>query len=188
VPIPPSIRELPGRGVMIEGSGSAASEEVIPQYNAGLPLGIDVVTLTHDGQSTFIVAAVQGQQSETLTSAIGGYRGQRPLVVQGPVSFQVKADGAWTLKIQPMSSGGAPAFSGNGDGVSAYFAPPKPAGWDVAHDGRTSFFVYAHCLGGSIVVEDRSGTVQDTPQVEFPRGPCFWEVRADGAWSLKPQS
>src|ERR1700687_6391739 len=84
VPVPPSVRTLPGRGVAIEGHGSAATEDVTPQYEGGLTLGIDVVTLTHDGQSTFIVTAVQGQQSENLTRAIGAYRGQRPLVVQGP--------------------------------------------------------------------------------------------------------
>jgi hypothetical protein len=187
VPVPPSIRELPGRGVAIEGKGSAESDEVTPQYNGGLTIGIDVVTLTHDGRSSFIVTAVQGDQSENLTSAIGAYKGQRPLVVQGPVSFQVTADGAWTLRIQPMSSGGSATFTGTGDAVSAYFPPPGPAPWNVAHDGQTNFFVYAHCLGGSIVVEDKTGAFQDTPRVEFPRGPCFWEVRADGAWSLKPQ-
>jgi hypothetical protein len=187
VPIPPSIRELPGRGVTIEGKGSGESDEVTPQYNGGLPLGIDVVTLTHDGQSTFIVTAVQGNQSENLTRAIGAYKGQRPLVVQGPVSFQVTADGAWTLRIQQMSSGGTPSFSGSGDGVSAYFVPPRPAPWNISHDGQSSFFVYAHCLGGSIVVEDKTGPFQDTAQIEFGRGPCFWEVRADGAWSLTPQ-
>src|SRR6266542_1709883 len=121
VPIPPTIRELPGRGVAIEGNGPGESDEVTPQYNGGLALGIDVVTLTHDGQSSFIVTAVQGNQSENLTTAIGAYKGQRPLVVQGPVSFHVTADGAWTLKIQQMSSGGSAAFSGSGDGVSAYF-------------------------------------------------------------------
>ena len=71
--------------------------------------------------------------------------------------------------------------------MSAYFPPPTAGTWNVAHDGQTGFFVYAHCVGGSIVVEDKSGAFQDAPRVEFPRGPCFWEVRADGTWSLKPQ-
>jgi hypothetical protein len=187
VPVPPSIRTVAGRGVAIEGRGSVDTEEVSPQYEGGLTVGIDVVTLTHDGQSSFIVTAVQGQERENLTRAIGVYRGQRPLVVQGPVSFQVQADGPWTIRIQPMSSGGSPAFSGSGDAVSAYFNPPPPTSWNLSHAGKSGFFVFAHCLGDSIVVEDRSGVIDDTELVEFPRGPCFWEVRADGAWSLKPQ-
>ena len=60
-----------------------------PQYSGGLAIGIDLVTLTHDGQSTFIVSSIQNDQSEQLTSAIGAYKGQRPLVVEGPLSFQV---------------------------------------------------------------------------------------------------
>ena len=38
-----------------------------------------------------------------------------------------------------------------------------------------------------IAVENKAGVAQDTPRVEFPRGPCFWEVRGDGAWSVQPQ-
>jgi hypothetical protein len=188
VPEPPEVQVLPGRGIRVTGHGTTQTDALTPQYDGGLSVGIDVVSLTHDGHSTFIVSAVQNDQSETLTSAIGPYTGQRPLVVEGPVSFRVTADGNWTLKVQPMSSGGTPTFSGTGDAVSAYFNAPAPATWSISHDGQTRFFVYAHCMGGSIVVEDKTGAIQDSAQVQFPRGPCFWEVRADGAWSMKPQS
>jgi hypothetical protein len=186
VPQPPEISDLPGRGVAIQGHGTATTDDLTPQYSGGLAIGIDVVTLTHDGQSTFIVNSVQNDQSEQLTSAIGAYNGQRPLVVEGPVSFQVTADGAWTIRITQMSSGGKPPFSGSGDAVSPYFSPPDAGTWNISHDGQSNFFVYAHCLSGSIVVEDRTGPFQDSPRVEFGRGPCFWEVRADGAWSMAP--
>jgi hypothetical protein len=86
-----------------------------------------------------------------------------------------------------MSTGATPAFSGSGDSVSPYFTPPNPTSWSISHDGQTRFFVYAHCLGSSIVVEDKTGAVKDLANVQFPRGPCFWEVRADGAWRLEPQ-
>ena len=182
VPEPPSIQNLPGRGVAIQGHGTSQTDDITPQFDAGLTEGIDLVTLTHDGRSTFIVSAVEGDQTELLTSAIGAYTGQRPLVVQGTrCRFQVTADGSWTVRVQPMPRGGTPAFSGTGDAVSAYFTPPtNPAAWKVSHDGKSSFFVYAHCVGGSIVVEDRTGAFEDTAQIPFSRGPCFWEVRADG--------
>jgi hypothetical protein len=188
VPEPPAIRPLPGRGVEVDGHGTTQTDEITPQYDGGLNVGIDVVTLSHDGHSTFIVTAVQGGQSENLTSAIGPYSGQRPLVVEGPVAFQVTADGNWTLQLQPLPSGATPPFSGKGDAVSAYFTPPTPTTWSVSHDGQTQFVVYAHCVGGSILVEDAAGAVQESKPVTFARGPCFWEVRADGTWSLQPQS
>ena len=189
VPEPPQVRPLAGRGIQVDGHGTTQTDDITPDYAGGLNIGVDLVTLHHDGQSSFIVTAVDTQdaQSETLTSAIGPYSGQRPLVVEGPVSFHVTADGNWSLTVQPIASGATPNFSGNGDAVSAYFDPPPPGTWAVSHAGESSFFVQAHCLGGSITVEDQSGVVQDTPQVAFPRGPCFWEVRADGDFSLAPQ-
>jgi hypothetical protein len=187
-PAVPEIRALPGRGFEITGQGAGHADEVVPDRAGTLAVGIAVVTLTHNGQSSFIVTALQPSQSDVLTTAIGPYKGQRPLVVMGPVAFDVTADGAWSVKVQPMSSGGSPSFSGSGDMVSAYFNPPGTAAtaWLLEHHGQSSFFVYAHCVGGSVLVADRGGEVQDATLISFPRGPCFWEVRADGAWSLKP--
>jgi len=134
-----------------------------------------------------VVNALHGGQSENLVQAIGAYKGQRPLVVEDAVAFQVTADGDWTISIGRIAQGGTAPFSGQGDAVSAYFTPPDSAVWNVSHDGRSTFRVYAHCATRSILVEDTSGAVQDTPRVEFARGPCFWEVRADGTFSLQPQ-
>lgn len=186
VPDAPAVRMLPGRGVQIDGHGTTQTEDMVPDYAGGLPIGIDKVTLSHDGRSSFIVTAVQGDQAKNLTTAIGAYRGQRPLVVEGSVSFQVTADGAWSLLLQPIPTGGEPAFSSSGDAVSAYFTPPGGATWSINYDGQTAFFVYAHCLGGSVVVEDAFGAVNEAKQLEFRRGPCFWEVCAESAWSLQP--
>jgi hypothetical protein len=43
-------------------------------------------------------------------------------------------------------------------------------------------------IDGSVLVADETGAVQDARPIEFGRGPCFWEVRADSAWSLAPTS
>ena len=188
VPEPPRVQLLPGRGVEVDGHGSAQTDPITPQYDAGLTVGIDVVTLSHDGHSTFIVGVIhENQSAETLSTAVGAYTGQRPLVVEGPVAFKVTADGNWTLKVQPVPQGATPNFKGSGDSVSGYFSPPAAGLWQISHDGQSQFYVYAHCVGGSLLVEDSAGAVQESKQVEFSRGPCFWEVRADGKWSLQPQ-
>jgi hypothetical protein len=189
VPEPPQVVQLPGRGIQVDGHGTTQTDDISPDYAGGLNVGIEVVTLSHDGHSSFIVTAVDDvdAQSETLTSAIGPYTGQRPLVVEGPVSFHVTADGNWSLKVQPLSTGATPNFSGTGDAVSAYFDPPAPGTWSVSHDGQLSFYVEAHCQGGSVTVVDQTGAVQTATPITFPRGPCFWEVRADGAFTLAPQ-
>jgi hypothetical protein len=188
VPEPPEVQVLPGRGVQVTGHGSGQTDPITPEYDAGLTIGIMVASISHDGHGSFIVSTDEEGRTDTLTSAIGAYTGQRPVVVAGPVAFHVTADGNWSLKLQPVPQGGTPNFKGSGDGVSGYFTPPTAGTWNVTHDGQSQFYVYAHCLGGSVLVENASGAVQDTPRVEFPRGPCFWEVRADGAWSLQPQT
>jgi hypothetical protein len=185
VPVVDEVRSLPGRGIEMNGSGSARSTEIAPD-GMGVGLGILLLSLTHSGQSTFVVTAVQGDDAEVAARAIGPYRGRRPLVVYGPVQFEILADGEWTLSLQPMPRGGQPAFNGRGDDVSAYFDPPPPAAWNITHSGQEGFVVYAHCVGGSVLVADRSGAVQETTPVELGRGPCFWEVRADGDWTLSP--
>ena len=172
VTIAPTIRELGNRSIAVEGQGSGESDPVMPDYT-GLPIGIDLVSLTHDGHSSFIVNAVQGAQSETLLSAIGPYKGDRPLVVEDAVVFQVTADGNWTITLSPISQGGTPAFKGSGDGVSPYFTPPAKAAFEVTHDGQTQFIVTAQCVGGSLHVEDKPGAVDDTAVITFPRGPCL---------------
>jgi hypothetical protein len=186
VPEPPEVRAL-ARGIAVSGHGIARTDPISPQYDSGLNVGIDVVSLSHDGHSTFVVSVIQDNGgTETLTSAIGPYQGQRPLVVSGPVAFQVTADGNWSLTVQPIPQGGTPNFQGSGDAVGGYFTPPPAGQWQLMHDGQSAFYVYAHCLGGSVLVANSQGAVQTTSQVEFPRGPCFWEVRADGNWTLQP--
>jgi hypothetical protein len=188
VPVAPTIRQGVGGAITVEGHGSGKSDDVLPQFGpGGVPIGIDLLTISHNGNSTFVVNALQGGQFENVLQAIGAYKGQRPLVVTDSVAFDVTADGDWSITIGRLSTGGQPSFSGRGDAVSAYFTPPDPTVWNVSHDGRSTFRVYAHCAVRSILVEDVTGALQDAARIEFTRGPCFWEVRADGNWSLQPQ-
>jgi len=109
-------------------------------------------------------------------------------VVQDDVSFQVKADGNWTLRVEPLRNGGQPAFSGTGDNVSQFFDPPPPGQWSVSGTGK-KLYVQLHCVSGDVVVvDDNNGPFQRTATINFSRGPCFWEVQADNNWSLKPQT
>jgi hypothetical protein len=184
-PVPPVIQPLPGRTLSIDGHGATQTIPIAPDYAGTLAVGISVVTLQHSGRSTFSVTAIQSGQAEELATVIGSYRGQRPLVVTGAVAFDVVADGDWSLRVQPLATGGTPAFSGRGDLVSAYFTPPAPGDWFLAHDG-TKFTAWVHCVGGSAEVAQHTEAFMESSRITFGRGPCFWEVRGDGLWSLTP--
>ena len=186
--VEPAIDYLPGRGVQITGYGDAVTIPITPEYTQGITVGISIVTATHDGPSAFTVQAIADNQISVLVAVTGQYRGARPLVVQDNVSFQVHADGNWTLRVEPLRNGGQPTFSGTGDNVSQFFNPPPPGGWLISGAGK-KLLIQLHCVSGDVdVVDDSNGPYLRTAMITFSRGPCFWEVQSDGNWSLKPQA
>ncbi len=184
----PAIDYLPGRGVQITGYGDAITIPITPEYTQGITVGILIVTAMHDGQSAFTVQAIADNRISVLVAATGQYCGARPLVVQDNVSFQVKADGNWTLRVEPLRNGGQPAFSGTGDNVGLFFDPPPPGQWLISGTGKM-LLIQLHCVSGDAdVVDDNNGPYLRSATITFSRGPCFWEVQSDGNWSLKPQA
>ena len=172
---------VPPEPVTLQGSGQTATEAVTP------PSAISVVALTHNGSSNFIVNAFQGGQETLLVNEIGPYQGTRPLVGDGDVTFDVDADGAWTIVLSPLGTADGAAFSGTGAAVSGLFDPPDAGAWEFTHDGQANFVVWAHCAGGDNLVQNEIGAVSGSGVVDFGDGPCFWEVDADGSWTLAPR-
>jgi hypothetical protein len=146
-----------------------------------------VATFTHEGQRNFIVWAHAGTDRDLLVNTIGGYQGQRSLTGTVPVTLDIQADGAWTVRMEPIALGGSAPFGGNGDTVSALFDPPATGPWEISHNGSRNFIVHQYCRSGSSLLQNAIGPVQGSRVATFGQGPCFWGVRADGAWSLQPR-
>jgi hypothetical protein len=169
------------RPIVLQGVGQTATREIKP------PSSVSVVAFTHSGRSNFIVHAFHGDKEDYLVNKIGVYQGARPLFGTEPVTFDIRADGAWTLRIEPVARTDTPVFSGKGDAVSGLFDPPSTGAWEIMHDGRANFIVHLYCAGGTEYVQNEIGRVAGSRVVRFPKGPCMWEVEADGNWSLKPR-
>lgn len=82
-------RELEG----LQGSGRA--DDVLLYFGSA-----GVATLTHKGTSNFIVTYYNEDGGENLVNEIGRYTGESVLPA-GPGFLQIKADGAWTIKVAP---------------------------------------------------------------------------------------
>lgn len=177
--VPASAQE----SVYLQGSGQSAPAAFY------LPATDSVLTFTHSGSRNFIVQAYVGSaRPDLLVNTIGGYSGSRPLSAAEPVMLDIQADGPWTVQIDPIAGGGAVAFSGAGDSVSGWFDSPGRATIDVSHDGARNFIVSAHCTGGRpTLVQNEIGAASGSRVVNFPSGSCYWNVRADGNWSLTPR-
>jgi hypothetical protein len=129
----------------------------------------------------------QNNEEDLLINEIGNYQGNRPIAGPDPVVFDIDADGAWSIHIEGLETTTSAAFSGSGDQVSDIFQPSNVGPWEFSHDGERNFAVWLHCEGGDDLVQNEIGVVTGSGVVNFEDGPCFWEVEADGNWSLAPR-
>lgn len=167
--------------IVLEGRGQTATDPFF------LPAPDSMITFTHDGTRNFIVRAYAGDRPESLVNTIGAYRGARPISSTEPVTLDIQADGPWTATVTPIPEGGTLELSGTGDTVSGWFDSPGRTTLDITHDGSRNFIVRANCAGRSESVQNLIGPTSGSRVVTFPAGPCYWDVRADGNWSLTPR-
>lgn len=176
----------PAQPISFSGSG----QQVTPEFV--LPASFTQVSLSHQGQRNFIVWAYRASgREDLLANAIGEYSGVA--LLQGApgerLYLEVKADGPWTVTISAVGfDNGAASFSGRGDMVSPLFAPSSqgPQPYRFTHDGQRNFVVWLRCAGGADLGQNEIGPLDVTGVVRFTQGPCLWEIRADGNWSITP--
>lgn len=176
----------PPAPVVLKGKGQSVTDPFT------LPTAISKLVFQHDGKRNFIVKAYKADgSSDTLVNAIGSYRGIRPLNADGQVYLEIKADGPWEVVAMPLgfNDSYAAGFDGQGDDMSDLFTPTTtgPVPYLFTHDGERNFIVHLHCAGGDDSVQNEIGKVDGAAVVNFERGPCFWEVQADGKWTMKPR-
>ncbi|MBP1468225.1 hypothetical protein EYB53_021115 [Candidatus Chloroploca sp. M-50] len=176
----------PTQPISFSGSGQQVTAEF------ALPAHFTQITFSHDGQRNFIVWAYPSSGSEELlANTIGAYNGTT-LLTGAPgdrVYLGVQADGAWTVQISAVGfDNRAVSFSGRGDAVSPLFTPPAqgPQPYAFSHDGQRNFVVWLRCADRDHLAQNTIGHASGTAVVRFERGPCLWEVRGDGNWSITP--
>jgi hypothetical protein len=174
--------------VVLSGKGDFATDPVKLTFVAN-------VTLTHAGARNFIVYENQGTARNLLVNTIGPYQGTRPLwaegqTLDGPRTFEIKADGAWTLTMTPIKCCATDgAFAGHGDAVSTSITTTDTSSkpWEISHTGTRNFIVYLRCDTGSNLVVNKIGAYSGSALVSLSKSFCIWDVRADGDWSIKPR-
>lgn len=181
-PVPPTATPEP---VVLQGSGQAVTDPF------SLPFPVSRIRFTHDGRRNFVVKVYKADGSDDLVvNTIGSYEGARPVIGDGEFYLEIDADGAWTATVEPLGFNEAYAsgLKGSGDAASALFTPqPGAVPFTFSHSGERNFAVWLHCAGGDDLLQNEIGAFEGQAVVRFTEGPCFWEVEADGAWSIAPK-
>ncbi|MBH0109903.1 TM2 domain-containing protein [Salinibacterium sp. NG22] len=155
-----------------------------------LPIGATagIVTATHAGASNFAVSVLNEDNESTgelLVNTIGDYAGTTSYgfnALSDGVTLQIKADGAWSLLIAPVSAAPLLAESGTGDAVFLYNG--DAAKLTATHSGDSNFSIIeetdkAFAFG---LLVNEIGSYNGT--VALSTGPSAITVGADGAWTL----
>lgn len=151
-----------------------------------------VATITHDGDSNFMVEALDtsGRPFGLIVNAIGAYSGDRTVGVlerEVPTAIRVRADGAWKIVLRDLTK--APTFTGEASGR-------KPAVFLVSDAERlggritTTFSGRANFMVRGFGEDDRMGLFVNEigryrGTAPLPPDTRVIEVEAQGGWTLQ---
>ncbi len=160
-----------------------------------LPAGIEaaMVTASHDGSRNFVLSVLDENNDSTgdlLVNTIGAYTGVSAYGLGGsfagePTRLELKADGAWSVTIEPLSSADLLAPSGAGDAVFLYDG--GAAALAFTHDGERNIVVQqftGEAFSFGLLIND-IGAYDGT--VPLSAGPAVITIMADGAWTATVQ-
>jgi hypothetical protein len=153
---------------------------------------IALASLTHPGKGKFEVRAYgeDGKETQTLVKTAGNYRGVVLFdLVEHSTSFKVSAAGSWKIIVKPTETAadwdGTKTLKGRGDSVVGLATPSEADDTvDLVYSGKGRFAVRAHTPEDEIWIVDVTGKYKG--RKDLPDGTAMLEIRAKGAWSIKP--
>ena len=166
--------------IVVKGSGSKVVKLDKPSDRAA------IVTLTHEGDSNFVVWALDSTLKETqlLVNTIGNYRGTTlldPDTADVTARLKIEADGNWTLKVQDVTKARrvTEKIVGTGDDVVIYSGP---AGVIAARALSEDNFVVWSYSDSSDLLFNEIGPYRGENTISG--GPLVLSIQAVGSWSM----
>ncbi|GAA4183974.1 hypothetical protein GCM10022252_12130 [Streptosporangium oxazolinicum] len=151
-----------------------------------------IVKITHDGEGYFSVWSLNpsGKEDDLLANQVGPYKGTAAFntgASNRTAAFSIKADGAWTLQVLPLTKARSWSITSRGTGDDVLRLSSTSRGLrslKVRHSGDGYFSVWTLDANGRIhnLVASKVGTYAGT--VSLPPGTRYASVKANGAWSI----
>jgi hypothetical protein len=185
-PAPTTISTPIPQPVTFDGVGNDVVEVTIPS-----PLNRAV--MLHTGFSNFIVRAYGPNNEEVLVANDIGIVDSIVLLTGEPGDwlFEIEADGEWVVGIEPLVMDETLDLltESRHDHISDLFIPSQTGRAILlySHSGSSNFIAWLHCASGSELVANEIGTVSGSTVIQIDEPPCFWQIEADGDWTLIPR-
>jgi len=184
----PELRSKVIDNAMISLSGSAQSATDFVK----LEPGAWVAELIHSGQGHFGVWLLdsQGSKVELLVSTTGSFHGSKAFRIDaaGEYLFDVSANNPWRLGLHPPEEvEGVVAFEGQTQaGTKLVRLPGGLNVFRLHHEGSGHFGVWLLDKTGSKIelLTSVTGAFNGSKAVQLRGGHYYFDVSADGAWSV----
>lgn len=168
-------------------SNSGSGNKVVSDIQLGS--GIYTVHFKHTGRRNFIVHSYDKDGNKGyLVNTIGNYDGTVLLTGDSPIMLNIDADGSWSYTIDKLSTTAETSFSGTGDTITPIFSSSEKI-WTFHHTGSRNFIVWLYTSDGRDLIVNDIGDYSGEQVVQIPAGSAaFFEITADGNWSISPSS
>ncbi len=162
-------------------------DDVIDNISVGD--GIYRVHFTNAGSSNFVVRSYDSRNDrDLLINEIGAYDGYVFLSGSAPYIFEIQSSGKWSFTIERLTKITDTSFSGRGDYVTSIFSGSSGT-YEFAHDGKSNFVIKIYTTSGGSLLVNEIGRYSGKKVVTIPSGSnAFFEIIADGNWTIKPAS
>lgn len=149
--------------------------------------GLKIIRFKHSGRRNVIVYGYDSNgNKELLINGIGNYDGTVLIPFNGNMILNIEADGSWEYTITELSTTTKTSFSGAGDFVTPIFSENIQGVWKITHDGKRNFIVYIYTNSDSDLVVNDIGSYSGTKYIDISGSGAFFEISADGNWSIEP--
>ena len=186
-----------------EEANEPENSDALEDYQESEPIfshsgsGDDVVTgmttdsvsyahIIHNGDGHFSVKGHHGGDYDLLVNTTDPYDGTTLIYPNEEYTFEVTANGEWTIEVYELGTSSTDAFSGNGDTVTPIFLKTSDV-YEITTSGGGHFSVkgwgnYDYELLVNTTDENYSGTVMFDNGEDY----AFFEITASRDWEIKP--
>lgn len=165
--------------------GSGSRVQPISQPAGGAVLRI---SMPGDGYRSIVSRGADLSYGDLLVNTTDPYVGDRivgygrPWIWPAAALLEIDSDGPWAIAVAPLAFARTSNGTASGTGDSVIWMNRGPGVVNLTHSGSSNFAIWAGSAGDADLVVNEIGSYDGQRVAEV--GPAYWQIDADGAWSV----